>query len=74
MSAAAAERAADRAANGTNPSDSVHIQSAAAPDPAIGPVAFTGARLAPWLVVLGLLALFGGSVARRMVLRDQRGP
>jgi hypothetical protein len=38
-----------------------------------GPVAFTGAGMAPWLAVLGLLALFGGSVARRMVLRGSPG-
>jgi hypothetical protein len=73
VGAAAAERAADRAADATDPSDRVHVQSVGA-DPATGPVAFTGARLAPWLAVLGLLALFGGSVARRMVLREQRGP
>jgi hypothetical protein len=74
---------------GTNgaPVDSVTFitvtGSAAAPPSALGlpgqtsvvpgPVAFTGARLAPWLAVLGLLALFGGSIARRLILRDDHG-
>lgn len=71
-SAAAAERAADRAADrASDPADpsDVHLQSAS--DPATLPA--TGLpRLAPWLAVLGLLALFSGSVARRMILRDPR--
>ena len=51
----------------------VQAQSLGASDPATLPA--TGVpRLAPWLAVLGLMALFGGSVARRMMLKAPRGP